>query len=85
MELLSPLPPRLAYKQRTESVGERGAQREAEGPVPQADSAFDHGVRTLELTRRIAGKGKHWVSELESSRPIVWADQWRRLEEGAAE
>ena len=52
---------------------------------PQAHYAFDTGVLTLELTRRIESKGKHWVSELESSRHILWEDQWRRIDEVAAE
>jgi hypothetical protein len=29
-------------------------------------------------------KGKHWGSELESSRHILWQDQWRRIDEVAA-
>ncbi len=85
LELLYHLQHRLAYKKRTEIVVEMVAQLEAEGKVPQADYAFDNGVLTLELTRRIESKGKHWVSELESSRHILWADQWRRIEEVAAE
>ena len=39
---------------------------------------------TLELTRLIESKGKHWVSELESSRHILWQDQWRRIDEVAS-
>src|SRR6476660_77906 len=56
-------------------------QLEEEGNFPQADYAFDNGVLTLELTRLIESKGKHWVSELESSRLILWQDQWRRIDE----
>ena len=85
LELLYHLQHRLAYKKRTEIVVEMVAQLEAEGKVPQADYAFDNGVLTLELTRRIESKGKPWVSELESSRHILWADQWRRIDEVAAE
>lgn len=40
---------------------------------------------TLELTRLIESKGKHWVSEVESSRHILWQDHWRRIDEVAAE
>ena len=40
---------------------------------------------TVELTRLIERKGNHWVSELESSRPILWQDQWRRIDEVATE
>jgi hypothetical protein len=42
-------------------------------------------VLTVELTRLIESKGKHWVSELESSRLILWPDQWRRIDEVATE
>jgi hypothetical protein len=37
-------------------------------------------VLTLELTRLIERKGKHGVSEVESSRYILWKDQWRRID-----
>lgn len=40
---------------------------------------------TLELTRLIESKGKHWVSEGESSRHILWHEEWRRIEEVAME
>jgi hypothetical protein len=76
---------RLAYKKRTERVVERVAQVEEEGQFPQADYAFDNGVLTLELTRLIESKGKHWVSEVESSRHILWKDHWCRLDEVATE
>jgi hypothetical protein len=42
-------------------------------------------VLTLELTRLIEGRGKHWVSELEISRHIQWVGQRRRVDEVAAE
>src|SRR5947207_15514571 len=41
---------------------------EAEGRFPQAHYAIDKGVLTLELTRLIESRGKHWVSEIEVSR-----------------
>lgn len=85
LELLPHLEHRLAYKKRTEIVVEMVAQVEEEGKFPQADYAFDNGVLTLELTRLIESKGKHWVSEVESSRHIMWQDQWRRIEEVATE
>ena len=66
-------------------VVEMVAQVEEEGQFPQADYAFDNGVLTLELTRLIESKGKHWVSELESSRHILWQDEWRRVDEVARE
>src|SRR6185503_16535963 len=61
------------------------AQVEAEGKFPQADYAFDNGVLTLELTRLIESKGKHWVSERESSRHILWQDKWQRIDAVATE
>jgi len=85
LELLHHLQHRLAYKKRTEMVVEVVASLEEEGHFPQAHYAFDTGVLTLELTRLIESKGKHWVSELESSRHILWEDQWQRIDEVAAE
>ena len=40
---------------------------------------------TVELTRLIESKGKHWVSEIESSRLILWQDAWRRVDDVATE
>jgi len=85
LELLHHLQHRLAYKKRTEIGVEMVAQLEEEDRFPQADYAFDNGVLTVELTRLIESKRKHWVSELESSRHILWEDQWRRIDEVAAE
>jgi hypothetical protein len=85
LELLHHMEHRLAYKKRTAIVVEMVKQLEEEGKFPQADYAFDTGVLTLELTRLIESKGKHWVSELESSRHILWQDQWRRIDEVAME
>jgi hypothetical protein len=85
LELLHHLEHKRAYKKRTEIVVEMVRQLEEEGQFPQADYAFDNGVLTLELTREIESKGKHWVSELESSRLILWHDQWRRIDEVATE
>jgi hypothetical protein len=85
LELLHHLEHKLAYKKRTEIVVEMVKQLEEEGNFPQADYAFDNGVLTIELTRLIESKGKHWVSELESSRHILWHDQWRRIDEVAKE
>jgi len=85
LELLHYMEHQLAYKKRTEIVVEMVAQLEEEGKFPQADYAFDNGVLTLELTRLIESEGKHWVSELESSRHILWQDQWRRIDEVATE
>jgi len=82
-ELLHHREHRLGYKKRTDIVVEMVAQLEEEGKFPQADYAFDNGVLTLELTRLIESKGKHWVSEGESSRHILWQDQWQRVDEVA--
>jgi hypothetical protein len=81
LELLHHWTHRLAYKKRTEMAVEIVQQLEHEGHFPQAPYAFDNGVLTLELTRVIEGVGKHWVSELESSRHIQWSGQWRRVDE----
>jgi hypothetical protein len=85
LELLHHLEHKLAYKKRTEIVVEMVGQLEEEGRFPQADYAFDNGVLTLELTRLIENKGKHWVSELESSRHMLWQDEWQRIDEVATE
>jgi hypothetical protein len=84
LELLHHRAHRLAYKKRTEMAVEIVQQLEQEGHFPQAPYAFDNGVLTLELTRVIEGVGKHWVSELESSRHIQWCGQWRRVDAIAA-
>lgn len=85
LELLHHVEHKLAYKKRTEIVVEMVAQLEEEGYFPHADYAFDNGVLTLELTRLIESKGKHWVSEIESSRLILWQDYWRRVDEVATD
>jgi hypothetical protein len=85
LELLHHLEHKLAYKKRTEIVVEMVKQLEAEGHFPQADYAFDNGVLTRDLTRLIESKGKHWVSEIESSRLILWKDEWQRIDAVAKE
>src|SRR5262249_37242051 len=76
---------RLAYRKRTEMAVEIVRQIEEEGHFSQANYAFDNGVLTRELTRLIEDRGKHWVSEIESSRHINWQGQWRRVDEVAQE
>ena len=66
LELLHYHKHRLEYRKRTEMAVEIVHQLEAEGHFPEAHYAFDNGVLTLELTRRIESRGKHWVSELKS-------------------
>src|SRR2546428_8712966 len=85
LELLHYIEHQLAYKKRTQIAVEMVVQLEEEGKFPQAHYAFDNGVLTLELTRLIESKGKHWARELESSRHILWEEQWRRIDEAAAE
>ncbi|HZC01809.1 MAG TPA: hypothetical protein VE844_10750 [Gammaproteobacteria bacterium] len=85
LELLHYYKHRLEYRKRTEIAVEIVRQLEAEGQFPQAHYAFDKGVLTLELTRLIESRGKHWVSEVEVSRHIQWQGRWRRVDEVAAE
>jgi len=85
LELLHYMKHQLAYKKRTEIVVEMVKQLEEEGNFPYADYAFDNGVLTVDLTRLIESKGKHWVSEVESSRHILWKDEWQRIDEVARE
>jgi hypothetical protein len=81
VELLSYQRNRLAYRKRTEIAVEIVRQIESEGQFPKADYAFDNGVLTLDLTKLIESKNKHWVSEIECSRHINWEGQWRRVDE----
>jgi hypothetical protein len=85
LELLHHVEHKLAYKKRTEIVVEMVRQLEEEGQFPHVDYAFDNGVLTIELTRLIESRGKHWVSELESSRLILWYDHWCRIDDVATE
>jgi hypothetical protein len=84
LELLYHLQHRRGYQKRTEMVVEIVAQLEQEGHFPTAHYAFDNGVLTVELARVIEHKGKHWVSELECSRNILWRGQWHRIDAVAA-
>jgi hypothetical protein len=80
LELLYHRLHRLGYKKRPEIAREIVQQVEHEGHFPQTHYAFDHGVLSLELTRSIEQAGKHWVSELECSRHILWQGQWQRVD-----
>jgi hypothetical protein len=84
LELLHHQLHQQTYRKRTEIALEIVQQLEQEGHFPQASYAFDNGLLTLELTRFIESVGKHWVSELESSRHIQWQGQWRRVDTVAA-
>ena len=70
----------LRYKKRTEIVVEIVERIEDEGFFPHANYAFDNGVLTLPLTRLIEERGKHWVSEIEKSRNILWFNKWTRVD-----
>lgn len=76
---------RLAYRKRTEILVDMVEQLEAEGHYPQAHYAFDTGVLSRPLTKLIESKGKHWVSEIERSRLVLWEDTWQRVEVVAAQ
>ncbi len=85
LELLHYQKNRLAYRKRTEIVVEVVNQIETEGKFPHADYAFDQGVLSRPLTELIEAKGKHWVTEVERSRNIMWHDQWQRVDRVAEE
>ena len=84
VELLHYHKNRVAYRKRNDIAVEIVRQLEAEDQFPQAHYAFDNGVLCLPLTRLIEAHGKHWVSELESSRLLQWQGQGRRVDEEAA-
>jgi hypothetical protein len=84
-ELLQYRSNRLEYRKRTEIAVDIVRQIEAEGQFPTAEYAFDNGVLTLELTQVIEAAGKHWVSEIECSRLILWNGTWCRVENVAAQ
>ena len=67
---------RLGDRKRTEMAVDIVRQLEAEGDYPQADYAFDQGVLTHALTPLIESAGKHWVSEIERTRLVLWKGQW---------
>ena len=85
LELLHYQKDRLAYRKRTEIAVEIVSQIETEGQFPHADYAFDQGVLSRPLTELIEAKGKHWVTEVERSRNIMWHDQWQRVDHVAEE
>jgi hypothetical protein len=80
VELLHHQNNQLRYRKRTEMVVDGVRQIEAEGHFPKADYAFDNGVLSLELTQLIEASGKHWVSEIECSRLVMWNGQWCRVD-----
>ena len=80
IELLHYRQHQLGYRKRTEIAVDVVRQIEAEGHYPQADYAFDQGVLTRPLTELIESCGKHWVSEIECTRLIVWKERWQPVQ-----
>ena len=85
IELLHYHQHQLSYRKRTEMAVDIVQQIEAEGFYPQADYAFDQGVLNLPLTTLIESAGKHWVSEIEKSRLILWNGKWQQVHVVAAQ
>ena len=81
LELLHYQKNRLAYRKRTEIAVEIVNQLELEGQFPNADYAFDQGVLSHPLTEMIEAHKKHWVTEIERSRNVMWDGQWQRVEQ----
>jgi hypothetical protein len=80
LELLHYQKNRLAYRKRTEIAVDIVRQLESEGQFPDADYAFDQGVLSRPLSEAIEALGKHWVTEIERSRNVMWDSQWQRVE-----
>ena len=80
LELLHYRKNRLEYRKHSKMFVEIVEQVENEGHFPTAHYAFDNGVLNIELTQCIESRGKHWVSELEKSRKIMWKGKWLRVE-----
>jgi uncharacterized protein YoaH (UPF0181 family) len=85
LELLHYHAHQLSYRKRTEMAVDVVRQIEAEGFYPQADYAFDQGVFSHPLTTLIESSGKHWVSEIEKTRLILWNAQWQQVQTVAEE
>ena len=85
LELLHYRQHQLSDRKRTERVVDIVRQIEAEGHYPQADYAFDQGVLTHPLTTLMESCGKHWVSEIECNRLILWQGQWLPVQRVAAQ
>lgn len=83
LELLHYQQHQLRYRKRTEIAVDIVRQIESEGDYPDANYAFDQGVLTLPLTRMIESADKHWVSEIERTRLILWQGQWQQVQQVA--
>ncbi|MDJ0591322.1 MAG: hypothetical protein QNJ72_15205 [Pleurocapsa sp. MO_226.B13] len=81
LELLHDHKNRLAYRKRTEIAVDLVRQLESSGKFPNADYGFDQGVLSRPLTEVIEASGKHWVTEVECSRNIMWHSQWQRVDQ----
>ncbi len=85
LELLHYQKNRLAYRKRTEIAVDIVRQLESSGQFSNADYAFDQGILSRPLTEVIEKNGKHWVTEVERSRNVMWGGQWQRVEGVAKE
>ncbi len=85
LELLHDHKNRLAYRKRTEIAVDIVRQLESEGRFANADYAFDQGVLSPPLTEVIEENGKHWVTEIERSRNLMWNGHWQRVDRVAEE
>ena len=85
LELLHYHQHHLRYRKRTQMAVDVVKQLESEGDYPQADYAFDQGVLTVALTNLIESSNKHWVSEIERTRLILWQDKWQQVQSVAAQ
>jgi hypothetical protein len=85
VELLHYHKNRLAYRKRTEIAVDIVRQLESEDRFPNADYAFDQGILSRPLSEVIEESGKHWVTEIERSRNLMWNGQWQRVDRIAEE
>lgn len=83
LELLYYRQHQLSYRKRTQMAVDIVREIEAEGLYPQADYAFDQGVLSHPLAVLIETSGKHWVSEIEKTRLILWQDKWQQVQKVA--
>jgi len=83
LELLHYHQHQLSYRKRTEMAVDIVKQIESEGHYRQADYAFDQGVLSRPLTCLIESVDKHWVSEIERTRLILWNGQWQQVQKVA--
>ncbi len=80
VDLLTHLKNRKSYIKLTEWAVLIVEEIEKEGNFPQAHYAFDNGVLNLKLAQSIESSGKHWVSEIECNRNVMFQGQWLRAD-----